>query len=127
MKTLILALILSSTTAFASIHDCETDPTMEGCPGAGTSVVIAPILSCLDIRATTFSPCKVGQTRRYVQGACGKTYQAESTYCAEKGKPDCIDRRAAYFTPCKGRQSLIFVQGQCERSFEVEHTYCAER
>jgi len=103
MKTLsILILLISASTASAA-------------------------LNCLDLRATTFTPCDPGEERMYVQGSCQKSYQVESTYCAVEGNPECKDARVAHFSPCEDGEKRIFIQGQCTRRYQVEHTYCAKR
>lgn len=84
-------------------------------------------LDCIDIRAALFTPCDGGETRLFVQGACEKSYQAESTYCAVEGRPECIDARVVRFAACPRGKTRIFVKGQCKRSYEIEHTYCAKR
>lgn len=83
--------------------------------------------NCVDLTATLFAPCAIGEQRFFVQGVCSKAYEAESTYCASKNAPECIDLRAAYFVPCRDGKTRIYVQGRCEKAYLIEHSYCANR
>lgn len=82
---------------------------------------------CLDIRATSFPPCEVGQQRFFIQGQCQKSWETESSYCASKVKPECINTGAIDLAPCDEGKQWIFVKGRCEGHLEVEHFYCADR
>ncbi|MEN0060356.1 MAG: hypothetical protein AAGB31_16065 [Bdellovibrio sp.] len=83
---------------------------------------------CIDGRTADFAPCNQNEKRVYLQGACTKPYQAESTYCSPlNSTQNCIDVRGADFGPCSYGQKRIYIQGKCRRNYEIEHTYCAKR
>jgi len=82
---------------------------------------------CRDARLMRFEKCdSPGEKRFFIQGNCPKSYQIESSFCADIQDPECKDIRTFRFAGCPDGGRRKFYRGRCEASYEFEHSYCSE-